>query len=145
MTVLFSELLVPGWAEGGTKIGLNAVTGAYGSEIAFALPCHSADPELFFSDKADETELAKALCAECPVRSQCLDAALSREEPCGVWGGELFEDGLVVVRRRSVGRPRVSRESVPQVLPDMAPERISELMPVGSIESREIEEQFSAA
>ena len=86
MTVLFSELLVPGWAQDGQMSGLGDVTGAYGSEIAFTLPCHNADPEIFFSDKAEIINGAKALCGGCPVRSQCLDAALSRNEPCGVWG-----------------------------------------------------------
>jgi WhiB family redox-sensing transcriptional regulator len=147
MTVLFSELLVPGWAEGGTKIGLNAVTGAYGSEIAFALPCHSADPDMFFSDEAPEIELAKSLCGECLVRSQCLDAALSRQEPCGVWGGELFEDGSVVVRKRSVGRPRISREVAAEILPEAAPERLSEILPVSSVGSDDskAEERSNAA
>ena len=107
MTVLFSELLVPGWANKGEKIGLDDVTGAYGSDIAFTLPCHNSNPELFFSEKSAEIELAKSLCGGCPVRAQCLQAALSREEPCGIWGGELFENGRVIARRRTVGRPRL--------------------------------------
>ena len=107
MTVLFSELLVPGWANNGEKIGLDDVTGAYGSDIAFTLPCHTSDPELFFSERNEEVELAKSLCGGCPVRSQCLQAALSREEPCGIWGGELFENGEVIARKRTVGRPRL--------------------------------------
>ena len=107
VSVLFSELLIPGWAEDSDMIGLGEVTGAYGSDIAFALPCHNADPELFFSEKQAEVDIAKSLCGACPVRSQCLDAALSRQEPCGVWGGELFEDGLVIARKRTVGRPRL--------------------------------------
>lgn len=107
VAVLFSELLVPGWASDGDMIGLGEVTGAYGSDIAFTLPCHNADPELFFSEKQSEVDVAKSLCGGCPVRSQCLDAALSRLEPCGVWGGELFEDGAVIARKRTVGRPRL--------------------------------------
>ena len=52
MTVLFSELLVPGWAEGDdAMIGLNAVTGVYGTDRAFTLPCHNSNPEIFFSEK----------------------------------------------------------------------------------------------
>ena len=40
MTVLFSELLVPGWSEGDdAMIGLDAVTGVYGTDRAFTLPC----------------------------------------------------------------------------------------------------------
>jgi hypothetical protein len=41
-----------------------------------------------------------------------LDAALSRQEPCGVWGGELFEDGVVIARKRTVGRPRLATAAV---------------------------------
>lgn len=108
MTVLFSELLVPGWAQEGDKIGLGAITGAYGSDVAFALPCHNSDPDLFFSETTAEIALAKTLCAQCPVQGQCLEAALSRQEPCGVWGGELFEDGSIIAKRRTVGRPRLS-------------------------------------
>ncbi|MCX6428385.1 MAG: WhiB family transcriptional regulator [Actinobacteria bacterium] len=88
-------------------IGLDEVTGAYGSDIAFSLPCHNADPELFFSEKQGEVDVAKGLCTACPVRAQCLEAALSRQEPCGVWGGELFEEGQVIARKRTVGRPRL--------------------------------------
>ena len=117
MTVLFSELLVPGWAQEGEKIGLGAVTGAYGSDVAFTLPCHNSDPDLFFSETAAEISVAKSLCGQCPVQSQCLEAALSRQEPCGVWGGELFEDGSIIAKRRTVGRPRLTRsmESSPAV------------------------------
>ncbi len=68
------------------KSDSDAVTGAYGSETAFTLPCHNADPELFFSESVSEIEVAKSLCAQCPVRAQCLEGALSREEPFGVWG-----------------------------------------------------------
>jgi WhiB family redox-sensing transcriptional regulator len=109
MTVLFSELLVPGWASEGNKIGLGDVTGIFGSDIAFTLPCHNADPDLFFSEKYQETALAKSLCGGCPVQPQCLAGALSRQEPCGVWGGELFEDGAVIAQKRTVGRPRLGQ------------------------------------
>jgi hypothetical protein len=32
--------------------------------------------------------------------------ALERREPWGVWGGQLFIQGVVVPRKRPVGRPR---------------------------------------
>jgi WhiB family redox-sensing transcriptional regulator len=108
MSVLYSELLVPGWAETGEKIGLNDVTGTYESAIGYALPCHSANPETFFSEAEADIKAAKALCGECPVRAKCLSGALSRQEPCGVWGGELFEDGVVIERKRKAGRPRIA-------------------------------------
>ena len=116
MTVLFSELLIPGWAEGeNAKIGLDAVTGNYGSTFgesgATTLPCHNTDPETFFSDKPAEISYAKALCGDCPMRRACLQGALSRQEPIGVWGGELFEDGKVIAAKRMPGRPKNIVES----------------------------------
>ena len=113
MTVLFSELLVPGWAEGeNAMIGLNAVTGIYGDDNAFTLPCHNSDPEVFFSDQSEEIAYAKSLCAACPVKKQCLEGALSRQEPAGVWGGELFEEGVVIAAKRLPGRPRLNQNLV---------------------------------
>jgi WhiB family transcriptional regulator, redox-sensing transcriptional regulator len=72
------------------------------------LPCRSRDPELFFAESPTDVELAKSLCLDCPVRAQCLAGALDRREPWGVWGGELFVQGVVVPRKRPRGRPRKS-------------------------------------
>lgn len=69
------------------------------------LPC-SQNPDLWFADTPAELERAKQLCATCPVREQCLAGALARREPWGVWGGEIFERGAVVARKRPRGRPR---------------------------------------
>ncbi|HZJ07564.1 MAG TPA: WhiB family transcriptional regulator [Nocardioidaceae bacterium] len=70
------------------------------------LPCRREDPELFFAETPTDVELAKAMCATCPVRSECLSGALERREPWGVWGGELFLQGAVIPRKRPRGRPR---------------------------------------
>ena len=70
------------------------------------LPCRSNDPELFFAESPADVELAKALCQTCPVRVECLSGALERNEPWGVWGGELLISGAVVARKRPRGRPR---------------------------------------
>jgi WhiB family redox-sensing transcriptional regulator len=70
-----------------------------------AIPCR-IDPELWFAESPADVELAKSLCHECPVRSQCLAGAYERREPWGVWGGELFVSGTVVARKRPRGRPR---------------------------------------
>ncbi|ALR14287.1 transcriptional regulator [Mycobacteroides saopaulense] len=71
-----------------------------------ALPCHVADADLWFAESPADLERAKALCADCPIRSQCLAAALDRAEPWGVWGGEILEQGAIVARKRPRGRPR---------------------------------------
>ena len=70
------------------------------------LPCRRFDPDLWFSDAPAELELAKSLCGDCPVRVECLAGAVEREEPWGVWGGEIFERGSVIARKRPRGRPR---------------------------------------
>ena len=108
MTVLFSELQVPGWAQTGEKIGLDDVTFTYDNAKAFTLPCHQGDPELFFSESQEMLETAKDLCTACPMRARCLAGALSREEPWGVWGGEIFDNGKIVQAKRQPGRPRTA-------------------------------------
>ncbi|WP_205471119.1 WhiB family transcriptional regulator [Nocardioides sp. SYSU D00038] len=70
------------------------------------LPCRVNNPELWFAELPSDVEYAKALCVDCPVRTLCLDGALERREPWGVWGGELFLQGVVIPRKRPRGRPR---------------------------------------
>ena len=57
--------------------------------------CRETDSSVFFPpthfEHKPERELreakAKAICARCPVRVECLEWALSTREPFGVWGG----------------------------------------------------------
>jgi WhiB family redox-sensing transcriptional regulator len=71
-----------------------------------ALPCCSADPELFFSESPADVERAKALCSDCPFRRECLKGAIERREPYGVWGGQFIDHGVIIPRKRARGRPR---------------------------------------
>ena len=71
-------------------------------------PAASDDAELWFAESPADVEHAKALCIDCPVQALCLDGALERREPWGVWGGELFLQGVVIPRKRPRGRPRKS-------------------------------------
>jgi WhiB family redox-sensing transcriptional regulator len=70
------------------------------------LPCRVNDPELWFAESPSDVEFAKVLCQDCPVQQMCLTGALERREPWGVWGGELFLQGVVIPRKRPRGRPR---------------------------------------
>jgi WhiB family transcriptional regulator, redox-sensing transcriptional regulator len=70
------------------------------------LPCRVGDPDLWFADTPADLERAKELCLDCPVLAECLAGALARREPWGVWGGEIFERGTVIPRKRPRGRPR---------------------------------------
>lgn len=81
---------------------------------------------LFFSDEPHDIARAKAICSRCVIRVQCLAGALRREEPWGVWGGEILIDGKVVAVKRRRGRPPVHPRppivvpEVPGEVPDVA-------------------------
>ncbi len=82
------------WMVGGT------------TEIEAELPCRQHPADLWFAELPEEVEAAKALCVDCPIRAMCLEQALERREPWGVWGGQLVLQGTVVPRKRPRGRPR---------------------------------------
>ena len=73
--------------------------------VGLDLPC-TEDPELFFAEAPADVEAAKALCQGCKIRIACLEGALERREPWGVWGGELLLRGTIIPRKRPRGRPR---------------------------------------
>ncbi|MGW7543122.1 WhiB family transcriptional regulator [Streptomyces sp. NPDC054770] len=55
---------------------------------------HQVDPDIFFPepDEMDRIRAAKALCAQCPVRATCLDAALENGDRDGIRGGMTEEE-----------------------------------------------------
>jgi WhiB family redox-sensing transcriptional regulator len=65
----------------------------------------SAAIRLFFSDDVADINQAKRICAACPVAAPCLQGALDRHEPCGVWGGYLLANGQILAHKRPRGRP----------------------------------------
>jgi WhiB family redox-sensing transcriptional regulator len=87
-------------------LGLTLGQSAPTDWVDTSTPCRSYDPELWFAERPEEVALAQALCAGCDLRAACLAGALERREPWGVWGGEVFERGSVVARKRRPGRPR---------------------------------------
>src|ERR1700749_3912136 len=75
-----------------------------------AAACRGKEVVLFFGpdgERQPEREIrerkAKAVCAACPVRSECLTYAVSRPEKYGTWGG-LNEDERASERRRRMRR-----------------------------------------
>lgn len=69
------------------------------------LPCHRENPQLWFSDRPADLQLAKSYCGPCPLRQACLAGAVERQEPHGVWGGEIFANGAIIAEKRPPGRP----------------------------------------
>ena len=73
---------------------------------------------LFFSEELQDIAKAKQICALCPVMSECLEGALERREPWGVWGGQLLLNGKVLQGKRRRGRPpKVARpeDQLPEI------------------------------
>ncbi len=85
---------------------------------------HGTMVGLFFSDNIIDIARAKAMCGLCPLRESCLEGALEREEPWGVWGGELLSGGRIIANKRACGRPPTRPR------PEMI---IDELGPVGVV------------
>jgi WhiB family redox-sensing transcriptional regulator len=66
--------------------------GAWGWQFHGA--CRGMELEAFFAAENERGErhtqrenIAKKICAECPVLSPCREYALEAREPYGVWGG----------------------------------------------------------
>jgi WhiB family redox-sensing transcriptional regulator len=75
--------------------------------------CRHSEPELFFpvtdtGPAATQLARAKAVCAGCPVRAECLEFALSSGQAAGVWGGTT-QDERRLIRRRQRGRRQKPR------------------------------------
>lgn len=66
--------------------------------------CQGADPNVFFPNNG-AAHAAKAVCAVCPVRAECLDYALDNNEQFGVWGGATVEERRRLRRRRPAATP----------------------------------------
>lgn len=102
-----------------------------GGDWQMLAACASSDEPLgnvFFSEELHDIARAKAICAECPVMAECLAGAIEREEPFGVWGGQLFLNGRVLMQKRRRGRPpKVPRpeDQLPQV---PVPEHLAPLL-----------------
>jgi len=62
------------------------------SAAIFFAPAHFERKEA----RASRERQAKAVCASCPVRKECLGYALRIHEPHGIWGG------LSEVERRAI-------------------------------------------
>ncbi|MEU5716301.1 WhiB family transcriptional regulator [Streptomyces sp. NPDC020403] len=68
--------------------------------------CRDEDPDLFFPIGSTgpalvQTEEAKAVCRQCPVREKCLDWALENGQDSGVWGGLDENERRALKRRRA--------------------------------------------
>jgi WhiB family redox-sensing transcriptional regulator len=74
--------------------------------------CRGEDAALFFppghpepkSERVVRERKAKAICAVCPVRMECLEYAIMIREPHGVWGGLNEGERRALLRQRDQDR-----------------------------------------
>ncbi|MFC8451264.1 WhiB family transcriptional regulator [Kitasatospora sp. NPDC057223] len=76
--------------------------------------CRDHDTRLFFhppgertAARAEREQEAKAVCATCPVRRECLLFALEARERYGVWGGTGERERLDIIAPAHRGRRTV--------------------------------------
>lgn len=61
--------------------------------------CKADTPDALFVRGAEQNK-AKAVCAGCPVRTECLAEALDNQIEWGVWGGMTERERRALLRRR---------------------------------------------
>ena len=62
--------------------------------------CRGVNPAEFFPSDGSGVETAQRMCAECPVRAECLEYALEHRIDQGVWGGASERERRRILRRR---------------------------------------------
>lgn len=70
--------------------------------------CRGMDPDVFFPDRGESLAPAKAVCAECIVRDECLEYALDHGERFGVWGGTSERERRKLRRARREAAAKVA-------------------------------------
>lgn len=87
------------WAPAPTTPGQERALLPGNQEWRLDAACGYVDTAVFFPETVDQAERAKAVCAPCPVREDCLKFALVTRQDDGVWGG-LDENERRRIRRR---------------------------------------------
>jgi WhiB family transcriptional regulator, redox-sensing transcriptional regulator len=67
-----------------------------GSEAAVFYPAESLERK---EERLEREMTAKRICQGCPVREECLEAALTRRETYGIWGGYNEMERRALLRR----------------------------------------------
>ena len=62
--------------------------------------CADKPPSLFFPSDGVGVEVARRVCADCPVKEPCLEYALAQRIDHGVWGGCSERERRRILKRR---------------------------------------------
>lgn len=77
-----------------------------GTEWLALRACADMPVAVFFPEDSHGVTRAKAICATCPVRLDCLQSAMDNDERFGIWGGTSEHE------RRRLRRPQTQAISV---------------------------------
>ena len=73
--------------------------------------CQGEPPSMFFPSDGVGVEVARRVCATCPVKSPCLEYALRNRIDHGVWGGTSERERRRILRQRRVAQQSAARSS----------------------------------
>jgi WhiB family transcriptional regulator, redox-sensing transcriptional regulator len=62
--------------------------------------CAHQSPSTFFPSDGVGVEVARRICADCPVKQPCLEYALANRIDHGVWGGTSERERRRILKRR---------------------------------------------
>ena len=62
--------------------------------------CAQQPPDTFFPSDGVGVEVARRICADCPVKEPCLEHALRNRIDHGVWGGCSERERRRIIKRR---------------------------------------------
>jgi WhiB family redox-sensing transcriptional regulator len=62
--------------------------------------CAEEPPAIFFPSDGVGVEIARRICATCPVQEPCLEYALAQRIDHGVWGGASERERRRILKRR---------------------------------------------
>ncbi len=64
--------------------------------------CRDHHPSVFFPSDGVGVEIARRICADCPVKAPCLEHALAERIDHGVWGGCSERERRRILKRRRI-------------------------------------------
>ena len=69
--------------------------------------CRDMPPSTFFPSDGVGVDLARQICATCPVKAECLEHALVHRIDHGVWGGCSERERRRILKRRRLAAAAV--------------------------------------
>lgn len=85
--------------------------------------CRNHPTDLFFptdNTHPHKITIARSICQGCTVRDECLDAALTRNELFGIWGGYTVKERRKIRATRPVAKRLICRHCRTEFLKDGA-------------------------